>query len=128
MVVERTGDLEARLQALKLDVKTKAQEKGVEEKERLKDVVGIMGGKGRLGILAGVIARSSGGESGLNDPSPYLISLRPGVIDHYDSCVVSLFAYSVCAVCSAEWFQSGETTRRKPPIISSPCTLDGSRS
>jgi hypothetical protein len=70
MVVERTGDLEARLQALKSNLnsesqKTKAQEKGMEEKERMKDVVGIMGGKGRLGILAGVIARSSGGESGL---------------------------------------------------------------
>ncbi|KAG7530845.1 hypothetical protein FFLO_04752 [Filobasidium floriforme] len=62
MVVERTGDLEARLQALNLnlksDVKAKAQE--VKEQERMKDVVGIMGGKGRLGILAGVIARSSG--------------------------------------------------------------------
>jgi hypothetical protein len=57
MVVERTGDLEARLQALKLESKAK-------EQERMKDVVGIMGGKGRLGILAGVIARSSGGESG----------------------------------------------------------------
>jgi hypothetical protein len=57
MVVERTGDLEARLQALKLESKAK-------EQERMKDVMGIMGGKGRLGILAGVIARSSGGESG----------------------------------------------------------------
>jgi hypothetical protein len=70
MVVERTGDLDARLQALKSNLnsesqKTKAQEKGMEEKERMKDVVGIMGGKGRLGILAGVIARSSGGESGV---------------------------------------------------------------
>lgn len=67
MVVERTGDLEARLQALGLNLKSQKakEEKEVKEQERMKDVVGIMGGKGRLGILAGVIARSSGGESGL---------------------------------------------------------------
>lgn len=55
MILERTGELKERLKALEDGRQGRLK---VEEK-----VKGVIGGKGRLGILAGVIARSSGGES-----------------------------------------------------------------
>lgn len=134
MVVERTGDLEARLQALKLKSnlvseshKAKEQEKGVEEKERLKGVVGIMGGRGRLGILAGVIARSSGGESGLTVHLHTLISLWPGLLTIMIR-VSYRFLRILYVVCvRRNGFSLGK--RQDVSLLSpSPRCLDGSRS
>ena len=55
MILERTRELHERLRALEDGRQGKVEER----------VKAVIGGKGRLGILAGVIARSSGGESRL---------------------------------------------------------------
>ena len=51
LVIERTSDLRERMARIS------------EDKERMDQVKAVLGGKGRLGVLAGVIARSAGGES-----------------------------------------------------------------